>query len=108
MKYTEGITKRVNVRNSNHALQAESLSALKFINSMSHLLLSRKDQIILSVYVKYVYDINKILETCIATSNYSLMLQDVNIEEFLKIKYEAFNETYFVPIKAKLDEIEAH
>ena len=51
-------------------------------------MISRTDQIILSVYIKYVYDINKIVDTCMITSNYSNMLHDVNIEEFLKIKYE--------------------
>lgn len=105
VKYTKAIPKKLNVRTSNNFLQAECLSTLKFLSSVHSQTISRKDQIILSVYIKHVYDINKVVDTCITTSNYSLMLQDVNIEDFLKIKYEEFNETYFVPVRAKLQEI---
>lgn len=61
----------------------------------------------MSVYIKFVYDVNKIIESCMASKNYSSLLQDVNIEEFLKIKYDCFDETYYLPVKAKLLEVEA-
>lgn len=64
---------------------------MKLIDSIPQQAISRKDQIILNIYIKFVYDVNKIIENCIGSRNYSALIQDVNIEEFLKIKYESFD-----------------
>jgi hypothetical protein len=40
--------------------------------------------------------------------SYSSLLHDVNIEDFLKIKYEDFDETYYLPVRAKLMEVEVN
>jgi hypothetical protein len=68
------ISKRTQIKSDNESLKSFCISALRCINSISQHMINFKDQIVVSVYIKYVYDINKIIDMCMIKRNYSLLL----------------------------------
>ena len=104
-KYSSEIIPNSHLRLDHNKIQSVSLNTLRQLDCIYSSAGLNKDQMVASIYINYVYDVDRVVESCAQRQSYSPLLTEVNVEEFLKIKYESFDETYYLPIRARLQEI---